>query len=913
MPRNTRTIGSLLLSWEALEEKPVGFFNYVIVLAAIMFTRNVLEAFSGTGFTEQAGSYLIHYPLAYIAPLLALSSALAVLSGVPVIRVTRLMLYVWLLTLLPPLLDLLITRGIEGESTQIGYLALSEGEYWSTFLNFFNPSASLKGTTIGIRIEAFLASVLSMMYVAVKSKSPVRTVVAPFVIFALSYFFFTFPHVYLWIVKLFDRDIAGFPDLFLTEGMLIRTDTARLSLIVAQVDIVLTALVLLIWYGLYRGRQALSRTAELVLSPPAVYSAVVVFSGFIIGWRVILPYDPLPVLLSHHSDFMSLVSLILAAVGASAGIAFSERSTQGREDPRAGLPRNELLFVLFTFAALNTLVIGFAPFCFLLLYTSASLFRSCPPFRLKNHPPLSALALALATIALLGMSYSLFAGSRVPAYFPRELLAVVFLSLTIGGFAVSLSEREAGREPKRLVHVISALLLIAAYLIPATLFRNAPFVAATVVAAALSAAAVFLPGRRLTTGIIFAAYLPLVLTISSGDLRALGSRTWGTPRQIEHAELAAMYRSEGRHEHARIEYEKAVELGSLDPDVYFELGFEYTREGDELMAIDLFRRATQLDSTYGEAYYNLGLAYMRTEQEEEAVRTFVKALRLLPEREEVQFTATAYLIDHGYIDRALAGLRDPQSLSELDQRLFFATLQRIAEQPEAAEAIDAGNRYASIVEEFSRAMEKGAGGDTGEMVRRLASLRNDYPSLHAFDYYWAWAMQTAGNYEQAIAGYRRFLSKLPGVYQAQINLGAAYTSTGRLDEARAVLEEVLTERPDDIRALVNLANTYTREGNLDVSFELLSRALELAPDDYLVRMNLGIVLEGLSRNEEAIVQYRTIMLAHGESPELHMRIAGCYQRLGNVTEAARHLERALSLDPDYEPALKALGALRQEP
>lgn len=911
-----RKKGNLLLAWETLEEKPIGFFNYVIVLSAIMFTRNVLEAFSGTGFTEQAGSYLIHYPLAYIAPLLALSSALAFLSGVPVIRVTRLMLFVWLLTLLPPLLDIFITRGIEGESTQIGYLALSEGEYWKTFVNFFNPAASLKGTTIGIRIEAFLASVLSMVYVAVKSKSLTRTVVTPFIIFSLSYFFFTFPHVYLWIVKLFDADISGFPDLFLTNGVFVRTNTAKLSLIVAQVDLILVAVVFLIWYGLHRGFRGVGNVVRLVLSPPALYATVAVLAGFIIGWRVILPYEFLPSLLAHHSDFMSLVSVILAAVGATAGITFFERCRTGPEGEHPDLPRNELMFVFLTFAALNTLVIGFAPFCFLLVYTSISIFRWCPPFRLKKYPPLSALALSLATIALFSMSYSLFVSSRVPAFFPRQLLIAAFVSLTVGAFAVELDEkkRERTETPAGSFPVLTSLLLAVAYLIPLYWFRSFPFVIVAVLAALAGVCTGFLPrrNRRLAAGAVFIVFLPISLNLASRDLRTMKDRTWGTPHQIEHAELASMYRSEGRFDHAKLEYEKAVELGSPDPRVYFELGFEYAKENRELLAIDMFRRAVQIDSTYGEAHYNLALAYMRMEREDDAVASFEKALRFLSGRDEVRLTATAYLIDQGHIDEALASLGSIEQLSQVEQRLLFEILKKISEQPTLADSLDSTGEFAPVVVSFSRAIEKGIEGNAKGMIQDLIFLRQEYPTIYALDYFWAWAIQNAGNDEKAISGYRRFLSNVPGVYDAHINLGAAYISNGQLEEARNVLQEVLDVRPNDVQALINLANTYTREGRLEVSYEILSRALEQDPDNYLVRVNLGIVLEGLSRIDEAIAQYQTIMLTHGESPDLHMRIAGCYQRAGNIAEAVRHLQSALSLDPNYEPALRALDALEKQ-
>jgi tetratricopeptide (TPR) repeat protein len=866
MKDSSQPPGNWFLLVERLETKPIGFFPYLLSLTAIICTRNLLEAYSSTGFIEQAGSYLLHYPLAYIAPLLALSAALSLLSGVPAIRVTRIMLYVWLLTLLPPLLDILIARGTGREEAQIGYLAIAPGEYWSTFINFFNPRASLKGTTAGIRIEAFMACMLSLVYVFLKSRSILRALVTPFVIFTVSFFFFTFPHVYLALVKAFRPEVKDFMGLFLSKGLFTRTDSSRLSLLMAQVDLILTAAVILIWFGLYQGRRAMRQLSGLLTTWTSLFAIGMVATGFFIGWRVILPHESLRTLLSHHTDFLSLVSLLLAAVAASAALVIMEREEKGIE----GASRGELGTVLVAFAAAHTLVVDFPPFCFLLLYLSAGIVRGMPPFSLKKQPFLSSLTLSVGGVALASMSYSLFAGSRTPSFFPKGILSLLLASLTVGFFALELwHARLAARKP----------------------------------------AGSHLPvhGARLL-GI---AVLAFAFVLSYDDLPKLKNPHWGTPEEIHHTELGSMFASEGRRTLARIEYEEAVRLGSPDPRVYFELGLEHTKEGNDLLAVDMFRKATEMDPEYGEAHYNLALAYARAAMEDEAAKSFTRALSLLPGRAEVKLGTLAFLTEHDRLDEAFSLLLSGTMSTREEQVMAFEIMKRAAEQAGDApvDTVTVGGKFLA---RFMESMQKTRRARWEEAVRGLARLKADYANVLPILYYEAWALQMRGSAEEARAGYELFLARVPGVYEAQINLGATYVSLGRLSEARAVFERLLSEKPDDTMALVNLANSYTKEGKLEESLALLERALETDSNSYLARVNMGIVLEGLSRTDEAITQYQTLLITRQETPDLYVRLASCYMRKGDIERTRENLQKALVLDPDFAPARSALASLSKQ-
>ena len=59
----------------------------------------------------------------------------------------------------------------------------------------------------------------------------------------------------------------------------------------------------------------------------------------------------------------------------------------------------------------------------------------------------------------------------------------------------------------------------------------------------------------------------------------------------------------------------------------------------------------------------------------------------------------------------------------------------------------------------------------------------------------------------------------------------------------------------------------------------------------------------------ALREYEEALRLNPKLPTAHHNIALLYMKRGDTTQARRHLETALSIDPGYEPARQALAAL----
>lgn len=128
------------------------------LFAATVLLRNLLEA-ATLGILFEGPAFFLHFPIAYIFPMLGLVALLHLASGFPLAKLMKIMIMAWTLTLLPPIIDFLA-----GETGAIGYFPLHRGNAVWFLTSFFNPAVVLPGTTTGIRIEAFLGCVLAGVF-----------------------------------------------------------------------------------------------------------------------------------------------------------------------------------------------------------------------------------------------------------------------------------------------------------------------------------------------------------------------------------------------------------------------------------------------------------------------------------------------------------------------------------------------------------------------------------------------------------------------------------------------------------------------------------------------------------------------------------------------------------------------------
>ena len=133
---------------------------------------------------------------------------------------------------------------------------------------------------------------------------------------------------------------------------------------------------------------------------------------------------------------------------------------------------------------------------------------------------------------------------------------------------------------------------------------------------------------------------------------------------------------------------------------------------------------------------------------------------------------------------------------------------------------------------------------------------------------------------------------------------------GKLEEAVQLYKQSLEAFPT-AEAYTFLGWTYSFMGQLNEAIEECQRAITLDPDFGNPYNDIGAYLIELNQLDEAIPWFEKAMQAKRyESPAFpHMNLGRVYERKGQWDEAIESYKQAVTLNPDYTQAKKAMMRL----
>lgn len=798
----------ILRTAETLEGRPITLARWLLVLAAIIVLRHFLEQMSGQKKTLYFLSYFIHYPLAYVAPLLALSVLLAAFARERVERVTRLMLFAWLLTLLPPLIDLALPRA--GDAPQlIGYLIPRSGGLGTAFVNLFNPTyGEFQGTTTGIRIEAAIGCVLGAFYVHMKTRSIGRAIVSFFAVYVTMFFFFALPPILLAITRLFGSDVENVYVLLFGRASVHRafvnaTPFGVSDLSNALVDLLVIAPILALWYRLY-DREKFRALLRAIDPAQVAFHTLLTLAGMALGARLLLGSRGL-LQISHPFDVIAIAGVLAAslfaslAAGSLRGIHAPEGAPDAVGDRRWA---TEIAGFYFAFATLFAVTVSYVALTYVLAFLAVYYLYYALPIRLSRFAGLNGFAVGAAALFSLSLGYSSYAGAAASLWLPRSvaLLVVVVPTLALG--ARDLWDPSASRgERWNLVTMVgepsarrfAGVGLLAGALLPGVVLRLPLLLIPGAVVGVLGFIAItrFSAARmpRALSG------LAIVLLIAGYFMGATGAPL--LREQVAATGFAEAARRSGTFE--MLDAEAASEA-----DTILAEGISLFRRNDFQGAVDAFRRAVELDPGNARAYVSLGSAYMRLNRQAEAARAFRRAIDLNPD------DATAYV-----------GLGQTHKLSGDPDNAILELNRGLELDPENADAtytlallyMDLGD----LEEEFA-ALER---------TVAIDPLKSPAHSRLADIYL------SRGMYPEAVAALRAALTGRTPVDYVHTRLAEAYYSMGDVAAAEDEIRKEIVLSPRSASAHAVLAQLLSELGRLDEARQEYSTAIALTNDPRL--------------------------------------------------------------------------------
>jgi tetratricopeptide (TPR) repeat protein len=178
------------------------------------------------------------------------------------------------------------------------------------------------------------------------------------------------------------------------------------------------------------------------------------------------------------------------------------------------------------------------------------------------------------------------------------------------------------------------------------------------------------------------------------------------------------------------------------------------------------------------------------------------------------------------------------------------------------------------------------------------------------------ALAKSGRIPEAIEHYEAALRVLPDSPITHNDLANALAATpGSVPEAIAEYQTALRLKPDYEEARKNLAQVQSNAAEMQYSMGVdlaksrkpeaaiahFEEALRLKPDYVDAHNNLGVVLAGAGRVQEAISHFEAALRINPNSADAHVNLGIALSGIpGRMPEATRHFEAALRIKPDPE-------------
>lgn len=250
-------------------------------------------------------------------------------------------------------------------------------------------------------------------------------------------------------------------------------------------------------------------------------------------------------------------------------------------------------------------------------------------------------------------------------------------------------------------------------------------------------------------------------------------------------------------------YNKLLELGETDPQIYYELGHLYLKKEDKLHAIVAFKLALEQDSD--NAFYNnsLAYAYVQAELYDDAVEHYQKAIKLNPDKKWTSIVCQAlgsiYYQIKGNSEAAIASFQAGSILDPENSEIYLSLGDVYMAEDDLDNAIKAYCDSISVNSEDYRAYSKAG----------IALWEKDYV-------------------EEAIVSYHRAIELNPDYEIAHNNLGVIYLDgIGSTEESLYYFKKALDLNPNYTLAYFNAGRATQILGQFNDAAKYYQMALDL--------------------------------------------------------------------------------------
>ncbi len=227
----------------------------------------------------------------------------------------------------------------------------------------------------------------------------------------------------------------------------------------------------------------------------------------------------------------------------------------------------------------------------------------------------------------------------------------------------------------------------------------------------------------------------------------------------------------------------------------------------------------------------------------------------------------------------------------------------------------AQEKNAEIHLELSRVLlEQNRIDEASVELRNVIELDPNIPMLH---FTLANILRAKGDLNGAIEELKQEAALSHDSTKALEALGALYIEAGKETEAETVYRKIIDKSPDNVNAYISLGGIYNRIGEYAKSEQAYKKVIELNPKNAdMIYYNVGVSIInksniGSSDRESAISAFKKALEINPDHAGAHLQLGYILLGLGKFEEAKPHFKRFVELKPDSPDAETARTILQE--
>jgi len=315
-------------------------------------------------------------------------------------------------------------------------------------------------------------------------------------------------------------------------------------------------------------------------------------------------------------------------------------------------------------------------------------------------------------------------------------------------------------------------------------------------------------------------------------------------------------------------YQKLIELGTKNHNIYGNLAALYGMKGNKNEMYKLLKKAIEIEPNYSEAHNNLGNYYRSEGNYDLAIKEYSCAINLKKEYFDPYYNLGNTLISKSEFSAAVHILKEALKLKKNN----YNTLNSIA-----IALKEKGDLFSSI--EYSKKALK-INNKSPEIINNLGTTYHLLGNLELAKNCFTSAIEINSDYPEAHS-----------------NLGLIYQEQKKYSDSIKSLNRALTIRSDFPEALNNLGITFMYIEELDKAFNYFIKALELKSNYPNAYYSLGNLYYKKGEIEKAILSFNRAIQLNPNYFAACNNLGNAFRDKGNIISSIDSYKKALAISP----------------